>query len=150
MEILKVKNLSLDFDVTGEVAGGYRYTGVECGLKSVPVVGLKSALASLNTITIPKEELDVSGARANIVKTIDLNDYLPEGVSLAGKDSSEITVTLTVEQLKERGIYGPHQRLPVMLGRTAPTAIGQTRERSQSGSVRFRKNLTACSLRLRT
>ena len=102
MEILKVKNLSLDFDVTGEVAGGYRYTGVECGLKSVPVVGLKSALASLNTITIPKEELDVSGARANIVKTIDLNDYLPEGVSLAGKDSSEITVTLTVEQLKER------------------------------------------------
>ncbi len=29
MEILKVKNLSLDFDVTGEVAGGYRYTGVE-------------------------------------------------------------------------------------------------------------------------
>lgn len=41
MEILKVKNLSLDFDVTGEVAGGYRYTGVECGLKSVPVVGLK-------------------------------------------------------------------------------------------------------------
>ena len=77
MEILKVKNLSLDFDVTGEVAGGYRYTGVECGLKSVPVVGLKSALASLNTITIPKEELDVSGARANIVKTIDLNDYLP-------------------------------------------------------------------------
>ncbi len=102
MEILKVKNLSLDFDVTGEVAGGYRYTGVECGLKSVPVVGLKSALASLNTITIPKEELDVSGARANIVKTIDLNDYLPEGVSLAGMDSSEITVTLTVEQLKER------------------------------------------------
>ena len=97
MEILKVKNLSLDFDVTGEVAGGYRYTGVECGLKSVPVVGLKSALASLNTITIPKEELDVSGARANIVKTIDLNDYLPEGVSLAGKDSSEITVTLTEE-----------------------------------------------------
>ena len=41
MEILKVKNLSLDFDVTGEVASGYRYSGVECALKSVPVVGLK-------------------------------------------------------------------------------------------------------------
>ena len=102
MEILKVKNLSLDFDVTGEVASGYRYSGVECALKSVPVVGLKSALASLNTITIPKEELDVTGAKANIVKTIDLNDYLPEGVSLAGMDSSEITVTLTVEPLKEK------------------------------------------------
>lgn len=83
------------------------------------------------------------------MKTIDLNDYLPEGVSLAGKDSSEITVTLTVEQLKERE-YTVRTALPVMLGRTVPTAIGQTRERSQSGSVRFRKNLTACSLRLRT
>ena len=102
MEILKVKNLNLDFDVTGEVASGYRYTGVECELKSVPVVGLKSALASLNTITIPEDELDVSGAKANIVRTIDLNEYLPDGVSLAGMSSSEITVTLTVEQLKER------------------------------------------------
>ena len=97
-----MKNLNLDFDVTGEVASGYRYTGVECELKSVPVVGLKSALASLNTITIPEDELDVSGAKANIVRTIDLNEYLPDGVSLAGMSSSEITVTLTVEQLKER------------------------------------------------
>lgn len=56
----------------------------------------------MNTITIPKDELDVSGAKANIVRTIDLNDYLPDGVSLAGMSSSEITVTLTVEQLKER------------------------------------------------
>ena len=82
------------------------------------------------------------------MKTIDLNDYLPEGVSLAGKDSSEITVTLTVEQLKEREYTA--RISAAMLGLTVPTAIGQTRERSQSGSVRFRKNLTACSLRLRT
>mgnify|MGYP002248232818 CR=1 FL=1 len=145
MEILKVKNLSLDFDVTGEVAGGYRYTGVECGLKSVPVVGLKSALASLNTITIPKEELDVSGARANIVKTIDLNDYLPEGVSLAGKDSSEITVTLTVEQLKEREVYGPHQRCQLCWGGQLLQLSGRPGNGHSPDPCAYRKNLTACS-----
>ena len=116
MEILKVKNLSLDFDVTGEVAGGYRYTGVECGLKSVPVVGLKSALASLNTITIPKEELDVSGARANIVKTIDLNDYLPEGVSLAGKGQFRDHGDTYGGAVEGTGIYGPHQRCQLCWG----------------------------------
>lgn len=109
------------------------YSGVECALKSVPVVGLKSALASLNTITIPKEELDVTGAKANIVKTIDLNDYLPEGVSLAGMDSSEITVTLTVEPLKEKE-YTCASVLTVMLALTVPTAIRRNRQPLRSGS----------------
>lgn len=102
MPVLKVKNLTLDFEVSGEVAEGYRFTGVVCDVKSVPVIGLKSVLASLNTITIPGESLGLDGARTDVVKTIDLNQYLPVGVSLAGTGRHEINVTLTVEQLKER------------------------------------------------
>ena len=37
-----------------------------------------------------------------MVRTIDINKYLPVGVSLAGTGRHEINVTLTVEQLKER------------------------------------------------
>ena len=59
-------------------------------------------LASLNTITIPGESLNLDGARTNMVRTIDINEYLPVGVSLAGTGRHEINVTLTVEQLKER------------------------------------------------
>lgn len=102
MPILKVKNLTLDFEVSGEVAEGYRFTGVECDVKTVPVIGLKSVLASLNTITIPGQSLNMDGARTDLVRTIDLNDYLPIGVSLAGTGRHEINVTLTVEPLKER------------------------------------------------
>lgn len=75
---------------------------MECDVKSVPVIGLKSVLASLNTITIPGESLNLDGARTNMVRTIDINEYLPVGVSLAGTGRHEINVTLTVEQLKER------------------------------------------------
>ena len=102
MPVLKVKSLLLDFEVSGQVADGYRFTGVECDVKSVPVIGLKSVLASLNTITIPGESLNLDGARTNMVRTIDINEYLPVGVSLAGTGRHEINVTLTVEQLKER------------------------------------------------
>lgn len=77
MPVLKVKNLILDFEISGEVAEGYRFTGVECDLKTVPVIGLKSVLASLNTLTIPKEALNLDGATTNMVRTIDLNEYLP-------------------------------------------------------------------------
>lgn len=102
MPILKVKNLTLDFEVSGEVAEGYRFTGVKCDVRSVPVIGLKSVLASLNTITIPGESLNMDGASTDLVRTIDLNDYLPLGVSLAGVGRHEINVTLTVEPLVER------------------------------------------------
>lgn len=102
LQVLKVKNLTLDFAVSGEVADGYRFTGVECDVKSVPVIGLKSVLASLNTISIPADSLNLNGARANVVRTIDLNDFLPVGVSLAGAGRHEINVTLTVEKLEER------------------------------------------------
>lgn len=100
--ILRAKEVALDFQTSGEVAPGYRFTGVECSVRSVPVVGLRSVLASLSTIVIPGESLNLDGARADVVRTIDLNSFLPEGVSLAETVSGEIVVTLTVERLEER------------------------------------------------
>ena len=100
--VRKVKSLTLDFQVSGEAASGYRFTGVVCDVRSVPVVGLKSALAGLHTITIPGEVLNVSGASANVVRTVNLDDYIPPEISLAGQGSHEIHITLTVEKLAER------------------------------------------------
>lgn len=102
MQVLRVKNLTLDFAVSGQVEDGYRFTGIVCEVKNVPVVGLKSVLASLNTITIPADRLNIDGARGNIEKVIDISEYLPEGVSLASEEQKEITVVLMVEELEER------------------------------------------------
>ena len=52
MQILKVKTIPLDFVVTGEVAQGYKYTGVETSVKNVSVAGLKSDLAGISTLTV--------------------------------------------------------------------------------------------------
>lgn len=102
MTILKVKNLTLDFQVSGTVASGYRFTGVSCDVKSVPVVGLKSILASMHTITIPGEYLDITGARSDVIKTINLEQFLPDNVTIAGMKSHEIQVVMSVERLEER------------------------------------------------
>lgn len=102
MQVLKVKELTLDFQVSGEVAEGYRFTGIECDVKSVPVIGLKSVLASLNTIMIPAESLNLEGAKADLVRTIDLEALLPTGVSMAGAGHHEVNVTMTVERLEDR------------------------------------------------
>lgn len=107
LPILKVKNLSLNFETEGRVAEGYRYTGIESSVNSVSVVGLKSDLAGVNSITIPRSELNMDGASGDKTVVIDLTKYLPEGVELANPGQSELEVTIKVEPLETRTIDLP-------------------------------------------
>ena len=97
--INKVKALPLDFEISGEVAPGYQYVGVECARKSVSVIGLKSSLASVNKITIPASELNLDGASENRTVQVDISKYLPEGIRLAESESPMVEVRLVVEKL---------------------------------------------------
>lgn len=103
VSVLKVKNLSLDFQTEGKVAEGYRFTGVESDVKSISVEGMKSALAQLTTLTVPGTELSLDGASKNVVYKVDLAKLLPEQVTIAGDSPSVATVTLKVEPLEVRG-----------------------------------------------
>lgn len=102
LPILKVKNLSLTFETEGKVADGYQYTGIESSKNSVAVKGLKSDLAGINSINIPKSELNMDGATGDKEVAIDLNKYLPQGVELADPESSKIKVVIKVEALESR------------------------------------------------
>lgn len=110
LTILKVKNLGLSFETEGRVADGYRYTGIESNVNSVAVVGLKSDLAGVNSITIPKSELNMDGAAGDKEVTINLEKYLPEGVEIADSQS-EITVTIKVEPLEQRTFTLPTSKI---------------------------------------
>lgn len=101
--VLKVKELGLDFQVRGNVADGYRFTGVDCDVKSVSVEGMKSALASLSTLVIPSEYLNLDGATSDVVVQVNLAELLPEEVTIAGNEEVMATVTLRVEPLEIRG-----------------------------------------------
>ena len=100
--INKVKVLALDFEVSGAVPAGYRYTGVESDVSSVAVLGLKSSLAALNTVTIPAAELNINGVTADKVVTVDIRKYLPNGIELAESVNPMISIRLKVEKLTNR------------------------------------------------
>ncbi len=100
--ILKVKNLSLNYRVTGQVADGYRFTGVESDVTSVPVAGLKSALATINNLEVSNPELDLTGATSDVAVQIDLAELLPDNLTLAGDTSTVANVVLKVEPLVTR------------------------------------------------
>ncbi len=101
VEILKVKTLPLDFQVTGTVADGYRYAGLTSDVQSISVVGLKSTLSNLNTITVSDPQLSVQGATQSRTAVIDLTEFIPENVSIVG-GQTEATVVMDVERLSTR------------------------------------------------
>lgn len=114
VNILRVKNVGLDFQVSGEVAEGYRFTGVDSDIKSISVEGLKSVLASLNTITVPGELLNLDGATADVTVEVDLNALLPDNVVMANDATATAVVTLRVEQLEERAISLDTRRIELV------------------------------------
>lgn len=104
VSVLKVKALGLDFQITGEVAPGYRFTGVDCDVKSVPVEGMKSVLASVSSLTVPGELLNLEGATSDVTVEVDLAGLLPDNISMTRDAAATATVTLRVEALEQRNL----------------------------------------------
>lgn len=101
--MLKVKNVSLEFDVGGTVADGYRYTGLETDVHSVSIAGFKSVLASVSSIVIRSDKLDLTGATQDKTVELDLTQFLPaSSVTLVGMENPVIQVTLKVEALETK------------------------------------------------
>lgn len=102
MTVLKAKELALNFEVKGTVAPGYRFTGVSSDVRSVKVIGTKSVLASVSTLSVADDKLSIEGATTDRVVHLDLNDYLPPSTTLYEDTQNPVTVTLRVEPLTSR------------------------------------------------
>lgn len=96
VSIQATKTVPVEFSVTGEVRDGYRLTGViESSLETLKVAGPDAALNNLTSIVIPAEELDVTDMTADLVKSVNLKNYLPNGVAVAN-DVTDWTAEVTV------------------------------------------------------
>lgn len=104
--VLPVKEVSLTVETSGTPAAGYMATGeVTAEPASVKLAGRSAALAKVETITIPAEELDLTDAQESVTKTIDIRNYLPEGVFLADNSfNGQVQVTAVVEPIATKTV----------------------------------------------
>lgn len=107
IEMLRTQIKTLEIEVGGEVQDGYRFIGMNCDVTGVAVKGLPSKVLSFTTISIPESsgQLDLSEVTETTEVTIDLNLYLPEGVTLLNESDRYVHVTLDVQPLYERDLY---------------------------------------------
>lgn len=105
VEVLATKEVPIELDYIGEPADGYLLTGViESDPSTVTIAGTSSTLSGISKISIPAEELDISGATEDVTETINIKDIL-EALNVQIADSSfngRINATVHVEPVYER------------------------------------------------
>ncbi len=114
-EILAVKEVPIELASTGTPAEGYMATGrLESDPITVKVAGNATTLIRVSSISIPAEELDITDAEGDVVKNIDIREYLPDNVKLADLSfNGKISATAYVEPVMEKTLYIPIENVAV-------------------------------------
>lgn len=101
VEVLATKSVPVVLDVAGTPADGYMATGVvECNPMVVQIAGSAYNLTRINEIAIPAEELDITGEKEDVVRTIDLREYLPSNIRFADSNfNGNVTATVYIEPI---------------------------------------------------
>lgn len=107
VQVLPSKEVGLKFNVSGTVAEGYRYTGLNCVPETVKVYGEKAILEELSVLEIPENEIDIEGLNAKKEYTVDISPYLPEGIQLTDETTKNVVVTVVVEKEGTRTFFLP-------------------------------------------
>lgn len=113
VEILNTKSVGMKFEVSGEPADGYVYTGYTVEPDKIQVCATKEVLAGLDYIEIPSDEIDITGADGRMEVTVDIGAYLPEGVRLVDQTANNVIVSVAIEQEGARTIELPVEAIRV-------------------------------------
>lgn len=105
--MLRTQIKPLELEISGEVQDGYRFLGMNCAVSGIAVKGLPAKVMSFQKISVSESsgELDLSELTEETEVVVDINRYLPEGVSLLNESDRYVTVTLNVQPLYERELY---------------------------------------------
>lgn len=77
VEVLATKEVPIELNVMGVPAEGYLATGVvECSPATVKIAGTSATLAGINKISIPAEEMNITGESSDMVNIINIKEYL--------------------------------------------------------------------------
>jgi len=101
-EILNTKEVALAVRPTGTPAEGYMVTSISSNPTTILLKGDKALLNSINSIEIPDNIISIAGKDKDVKATVDVSEYIPEGVSLVNPEDSNVEITVEIGKIKER------------------------------------------------
>lgn len=112
-QILKTKDVPVEFATTGNVAKDYMIKGIEYSPRTVRLKGEAAVLNTVNKVSVPAEVLDVTGAVADVATTVDISSYLPDGISLVLASDAKVEVKVKIEAMVKKSFEIPVSALTV-------------------------------------
>lgn len=115
VEIWEDKEVAVTYGYTGTPAEGFAATGkINATINTVTVGGDPEVLSTMASISIPSTEIDITGATENVMKTIDVSAYLPQGISIANEqDETVSTVTVEVVAMSLLNVEVPSSNITI-------------------------------------
>lgn len=99
VELFQTKNVPLKFDTSLITAAeGYSIEEISYEPQEVQISGEESVVKSLTEIEIPAEELEQKNLTEKTELTVDIQPYLPDGVSLTDVNANNVVVVISVNQ----------------------------------------------------
>ncbi|MEG1945664.1 MAG: CdaR family protein [Lachnospiraceae bacterium] len=111
--VLGTKSIPIKGEITGTPADGYEYMGTEYAPETVTIKGEASVLNTTYAVNIPGEIINIDGATQNLEIPVDINEWLPEGVSLVDDKSNKIAIKVLIEQKQTKIINLPVESITV-------------------------------------
>lgn len=99
VDILYTKEIPINYTLLGEPANGYSITDIETSATTALICGKKELVDECQIIVIDGEELNITGITEDFEKSVDLEDYLPEGVDIYDSSKRMFKVSVDVESM---------------------------------------------------
>ena len=101
-EILNTKEVAIAVKPTGTPADGYTVTSISSNPTTIYLKGSKSVLNGISSIEVPDGIISIDGVVEDVTTTIDVSEYIPEGVSLVNPEDSTVEITVSIGKIKEK------------------------------------------------
>ena len=126
-KILRTKDVPIHFNTSGTPADTYSVVEITSDPETVQIKGSSSVLNPISSLEIPEEVLNVDGANKDITTSIDISEYLPDGVSLTKNSQATVSVTIRIEPYTTQNYNIPVSNISVNgLDDNYNLAFGQT------------------------
>lgn len=101
---LDKKMVGISFDISSAAPEGYGLSSIAYVPETVTIAGLKSQISSVYNLNIPAEALNPDRQTGSVVQTVDISQYLEDGIIIPEEDDREIVVTMEITPF-ESNVY---------------------------------------------
>ena len=93
---LNTKEVGISFDINEAAPDGYGVASITYMPQTVTIAGLQSDIRSILNLDIPAEALNPDGLTGSVEQTVDISQYLPDGIQIPNEDEREIVVRMEI------------------------------------------------------